>query len=191
MSKIYTKSGDLGQTSLFDGSRVMKNHLRCEAYGTIDELNSYLGLIISLCVVHSDGKIFDLKQQLTEIQHLLFSLCSELATCIDTPAWDTIPRKIATTDIEMLENGIDHMQSDLPELKNFILPGGTTLASMLHIARTVCRRAERHIITLTQNQPVRSEVVVFVNRLSDWLFVAARWANHIQNVPDVLHKPTQ
>lgn len=189
MNKIYTKTGDLGQTSLLDGTRVFKNNLRCEAYGCIDELNSYFGLINSLFVVQINNDKFDLQQHLVLIQHLLFSLCSELAVGLNTTAWQNLPQKISKADIEMLEKSIDIMQAELPELKNFILPGGSTLAALLHIARTVCRRAERQIVTLSQNESLRPEIIIFVNRLSDWLFVAARWVNKQQNVPDILHKP--
>lgn len=188
MSDIYTKTGDTGDTSLFDGSRVKKNHIRCEAYGSIDELNSYLGLIISLCPIQSDNKINELKINLINIQHQLFPICSELATPLNSSAWEKLKNKISEEHIKQLEDSIDAMERELPELKNFIIPGGSTISSFIHIARTVCRRGERLIISLSEREQVRPEVIKYINRLSDWLFVTARWVNHILGTLDIIHK---
>ena len=165
--KIYTRTGDKGQTSLIGGTRVPKFHPRIEVYGTIDELNSYIGLI-------RDQDIDDhFKKILLEIQDRLFTAESIIAL---DPAAETnikLP-SLNDSDIALLENEIDIMNEALPELTSFILPGGHPTVSYCHIARCICRRAERHAIRLTQSQPVEERVIQYLNRLSDYLFVLAR-----------------
>lgn len=165
--KIYTKTGDKGQTSLIGGTRVPKFHPRIEAYGTIDELNSYIGLI-------RDHDIADhYKEVLLEIQDRLFTAESLIALDPEAEHPVKLPR-LHKSDIDLLEKEIDAMNENLPELKNFILPGGHPIVSYSHVARCVCRRAERHTIRLNQSQPVPDLVIPYLNRLSDYLFVLAR-----------------
>ena len=165
--KIYTRTGDKGQTSLIGGTRVPKFHPRIEAYGTIDELNSYIGLIRD----HEIGEHY--KEILLEIQDRLFTAESLIARDPDAVVTVKLP-SIVESDITLLEKEIDRMNEDLPELKSFILPGGHPLVSFCHIARCICRRAERHTIRLAQAVPVEELVVQYLNRLSDYLFVLAR-----------------
>ncbi len=172
--KIYTRTGDDGTTSLFSGGRVPKHHLRVESYGTVDELNSVLG-VARTCKPHGDD-------WLVRIQHQLFNLGADLATPLDAKSsW--VVRMDADTII-WLENGIDEMTAQLPELKNFILPGGTPAAAHIHVARTICRRAERLVITLQEDEPIGEHVVPYLNRLSDFLFTLARWENLKAGIPD-------
>jgi len=178
--KIYTKQGDSGETGLFGGGRVPKDDLRIRTYGTIDELNAVLGLVLAEIVncVEVSGK---LNAPLIRIQRELFQLGAELAT----PRGREVPTTlIQSSQIEAMEREIDEMEGVLPPLKNFILPGGGKVASALHLARTICRRAERDLISLNRAEPQRPIVLQYVNRLSDYLFVVARFANHLQNVAD-------
>lgn len=165
--KIYTKTGDKGSTSLFTGTRVPKYHMRIESYGSIDELNSVLGLV-------RDQKIdTHAKESLIQIQDKLFTVGAILAT---EPKKDNklkIPR-IDEEDITFLENEMDRMNEELPPMTHFILPGGHTTVSYCHIARTTCRRAERMISYLNEKEPVPERVIAYINRLSDYLFVLAR-----------------
>lgn len=163
--KIYTKTGDKGMTSLVGGTRVEKYHLRLESYGTIDELNSHIGLIYDL----TDN--LEIKNILSKIQHSLFNIGSYLAN--EKPEEQTISI-INQADISILEEKMDEFVSELPELKNFILPSGHVLTSQTHIARTVCRRAERNIVKLSQEIEINEAVIIYVNRLSDFLFILAR-----------------
>jgi cob(I)alamin adenosyltransferase len=165
--KIYTRTGDKGQTSLIGGTRVPKFHPRIEAYGTIDELNSYIGLI-------RDQEIDQhFRDVLLEIQDRLFTAESIIA--LDPGASVTVKLPaLEESDITFLEQEIDRMNEVLPELKSFILPGGHPTVSYCHIARCICRRAERHTIRLAQSQPVEEKVIKYLNRLSDFLFVLAR-----------------
>ncbi|WP_375324995.1 cob(I)yrinic acid a,c-diamide adenosyltransferase [Flagellimonas sp. GZD32] len=165
--KIYTKTGDKGTTALFTGRRVPKHHIRIESYGTIDELNSHLGLL-------RDQEIdVRSKEMLSLIQTKLFTVGSILATEPKKDARLKIPR-ISPEDIELLEREMDAMNEELPEMTHFILPGGHTTVSYCHIARTVCRRGERMITYLHENEPVPDSVLSYINRLSDYLFVLAR-----------------
>ncbi|MDQ0966278.1 cob(I)alamin adenosyltransferase [Flavobacterium sp. W4I14] len=164
--KIYTKTGDKGQTSLIGGTRVPKYHLRIETYGTVDELNSYIGLIICQDIEAQDQKL------LKEIQDRLFTVGSSLAADPETSKMK-IP-DLHDTDITLLENEMDLMNEKLPVLKHFVLPGGNTVVSYCHIARCVCRRAERLTVELAENSFVDERVTVYLNRLSDYLFVLAR-----------------
>lgn len=165
--KIYTRGGDKGQTSLIGGTRVPKFHPRIEAYGTIDELNSYIGLI----------RDYDINQHfkdlLLEIQDRLFTAESIIALDPDVEITYKLPA-LYDADITLLENEIDKMNEVLPELKSFILPGGHPVVSFCHIARCICRRAERHTIRLAHAQEVEEKVIRYLNRLSDFLFVLAR-----------------
>lgn len=164
--KIYTKTGDKGQTSLFGGKRVPKHHIRIEAYGTVDELNSYIGLIRDQEI---DKQTFDV---LIEIQDRLFTLGSILAT---EPGNNKVKvPQLQESDIEFLENEIDKMNETLPEMRSFVLPGGHTTVSYCHISRCVCRRAERLVIHLSEEEEVNELVFKYLNRLSDYLFVLSR-----------------
>ncbi len=160
LSKIYTRTGDDGSTGLGDGTRVSKDSARVTAYGTVDELNSALGVVIAC------GPPAPIEDMLTEIQHELFDLGGEL--CI--PGSDLIH----DADIARLEQRLDGLNADLPALKEFILPGGGMAAAQCHVARTVARRAEREVVTLSHHDAVRAEAVRYLNRLSDLLFVLAR-----------------
>lgn len=174
--KIYTKSGDEGMTGLVGGPRVMKTDARMEAIGTVDELNAHLGVCATMTQEPA------LVEPLEWLQNWLFDLGAELATPKESK-FDHAA--IDERNIGYLEESIDLLQEDLPELKNFILPGGSALSAQLHLARAVSRRMERTVLAFHQIEPLRSEVLAFVNRLSDWLFVAARTANRFENVEDV------
>lgn len=164
--KIYTKTGDKGKTSLIGGRRVPKHHLRIEAYGTVDELLSYIGLI-------RDQEISEeIKKTLLEIQERLMTCSAILAT--DCDDCDIKVPQIYETDIEFLEKEIDKMDQELPPLRSFILPGGHTVVSYCHVARTICRRAERVVIHLAEEHIVPEEVIWYINRLSDYLFMLSR-----------------
>jgi len=164
--KIYTKTGDKGQTSLIGGTRVPKHHLRIESYGTVDELNSYIGLI-------RDQQVSDHQQDLLkEVQDRLFTIGSALASDPEKSKMK-IP-DLHQEDIELLEKEIDTMTADLPELRHFILPGGSNAVSFCHLARCVCRRAERICVHLSEDSFVDEKVMVYLNRLSDYLFVLSR-----------------
>ena len=160
LSKIYTRTGDEGKTGLGDGSRVSKDDLRVEAFGTVDELNSAIGIVLAFDPPQAIGSC------LLEIQHDLFNLGGEL--CIPG---HTI---IVAADIARLEERLDSFNIHLPPLKEFILPGGSKAASLCHMARTICRRAERRVVSLMRNEAVNPELLCYLNRLSDFLFVIAR-----------------
>ena len=165
--KIYTKTGDKGQTSLIGGTRVAKNSVRLEAYGTVDELNSYLGLIRSFPIAP------ELTDQLIVIQNILFSVGGNLAT--DTSVKEVRSGLVVTDeDIACLERAMDRMDETLPAMTHFILPGGEQASSFAHIARTVCRRAERRVLDVAAQYDVDERVIRYINRLSDYLFVLAR-----------------
>lgn len=175
LSKIYTRTGDDGSTGLGDGSRVRKDSIRVEAFGTVDELNSHIGLLLSFTLPE------DISDLLTGIQHDLFDLGGEI--CIPG-------REALTADyIEHLEEQLDKYNAVLKALDEFILPGGCQIAAACHVARTVCRRAERRLITLSHQETVSLLAISYLNRLSDLLFVLARYLNHSQNFPDVLWQP--
>jgi len=180
--KIYTRTGDDGTTGLIGGSRVKKHNIRLEAYGTIDELNSYIGLIRSMQSDEHADKVLEI------IQNKLFVIGANLAT---DDSIDLIKKQLPCkkADIELLETEMDKMNISLPELRNFILPGGCQASSFCHVARTVCRRAERHIVELSENKEVESNLIKFVNRLSDYLFVLSRKINLDQNTPEILWSP--
>ena len=179
--KIYTKTGDAGRTGLFGGQRVHKDDARVDAYGTVDEVNASIGWCLVVCEDEA------LTVQLTAVQSRLFEIGADLATPV-TQGEDTskryVPRLDPTATGE-LESAIDDAWAQTPELKTFILPGGTELAARMHVARTVCRRAERGVVALAKHEPVNEDVVVYLNRLSDYLFAMARWANYTAGVADV------
>ncbi len=177
-TSLYTKTGDEGLTGLFGGQRVRKDDLRIETYGTIDELNAVLGLALSVNCPQR------LAQPLTALSSLLFTAGSDLATPLDPPPSFAIPR-IESRHSAWLESLIDEYDAELDELKAFILPGGTQTAAYLHLARTVCRRAERCCVSLAAREDIGKELVIFLNRCSDYLFIAARMANHVAGVADV------
>lgn len=164
--KIYTKKGDKGKTSLIGGTRVPKYHIRIEAYGTVDELNSYVGLIRDHIVGKKEEDI------LKEIQDRLFTLGSLLASDPEKSRMK-LP-ELKESDVELLENEMDRMNESLPELTHFVLPGGHPIASYCHLARCVCRRAERLSVHLNDEEPVEPLVITYLNRLSDYFFVLAR-----------------
>jgi len=173
LSKIYTRTGDDGTTGLGDGSRVDKDSLRVEAFGTVDEANSAIGVILA-----QESVSDPIRRCLTEVQHDLFELGGEL--CIPGHS------AIQTEFVERLERSLDGFNANLPPLKDFILPGGGHATAACHLARTIVRRAERRVSTLKKNEDVRDEVVRYLNRLSDLLFVIARCLSRIENGTEVL-----
>jgi cob(I)alamin adenosyltransferase len=179
--KIYTKTGDAGETSLIGGVRVSKSHIRIESYGTIDELNSYLGLI------KDQIETKELSEIIYEIQDRLFTIGSVLAS--DPEKSNMKIPDLHQEDVIVLENAIDKMNEVLPELKSFVLPGGNVLASHCHVARCICRRAERLVVLLAQNAPVPELIVSYLNRLSDYLFVLARYIVFNNNGIEVPWRP--
>lgn len=182
MTAIYTKTGDSGETSLFGGGRVGKDDARVDAYGEVDELNAVLGLARSLKL---DSELDGLAQTL---QDQLFTLGSVLATPAGTKAAAAIP-KLQPNWVTDMEQAIDRFDKELPPLSSFILPGGAAAASALHVARTVCRRAERRVVPLYRAGKVELQAVVFLNRLSDLLFTMARVQNHRSGVKDTPWTP--
>lgn len=179
--KIYTKTGDKGDTSLFGGQRVPKDALRIEAYGTVDELNSMLG------IVRSDNEDKEIDGILDRVQNELFDLGADLATPRSLDSKQI--KRIEPRHSEHLEAMIDTLEAHLKPLKTFILPGGSPVAARLHFARTVCRRAERTIVRLSRNEDIGEGITIYLNRLSDLLFVMARYANHIAGVSETKWKP--
>ena len=175
--KIYTKTGDNGTTSLVGGERVEKDSLRVECYGTVDEVNSILGLIIA------EIKTEDVCTLLNEIQNKLFTMGGELATPENKSDFNNV--RLENDDILLLENSIDKYENKLESLKHFILPSGTKGASLLHYARSICRRTERLVISLSKKEKVSNLILIYLNRLSDLLFVLARYENSINQVPDI------
>jgi cob(I)alamin adenosyltransferase len=179
--KIYTKSGDKGETSLYGGKRVSKSDIRIEAYGTVDEVNSYIGLLGDLEVNKNR------KGLLKEIQDRLFTIGSALAADADKPKLKK--PDLLESDIELLEKEIDVLQEQLPEMKSFILPGGHQHVSFCHLARTVCRRAERIVVLLAETEPVETIIIMYLNRLSDYLFVLSRKMAMELGVEEIPWKP--
>ena len=175
LSKIYTRTGDDGSTGLGDGSRTEKDNLRVEAFGTVDELNSFIGLLLT----HSLPP--EISDVLSGIQHDLFDLGGE----ISIPGRESITPDYVTR----LETALDRYNEELTPLKEFILPGGSQESALCHVARTVCRRAERRLISLKREQPVSEQGICYLNRLSDLLFVLARYLNFSQEKSDVLWQP--
>ena len=179
--KIYTGFGDEGNTALFGGQVVKKNNIRVEIYGALDELNSVIGL---LRTKNSDTRVDEL---LLSIQDEIFIVSSEIATP-DIERQKKIKNRLHNEHIQKTEKTIDELSENLEPLKNFILPGGSESAAIAHLARTVCRRAERNLVALISEDQVRKEIVVYLNRLSDLFFVLARYLNKLNKKPDVLWK---
>jgi cob(I)alamin adenosyltransferase len=184
--KIYTKFGDRGQTALFDGTRVPKDHLRIETYGTVDELNSWLGVVIA--TLGEEGGARELAGLLTKLQRQLFVLGSDLATPIGSKNEAKVTR-VSEREVTSLEGEIDAATAKLPALKSFVLPGGTAAAAQLHVARTVCRRAERSLVGLMEAEGAGrggfEQALIYLNRMSDLLFTLARVANQLAGRGDV------
>ncbi|MEO6978521.1 MAG: cob(I)yrinic acid a,c-diamide adenosyltransferase [Mucilaginibacter sp.] len=174
--KIYTKTGDKGLTSLIGGTRVAKHHIRIESYGTVDELNSYIGLIGDQDITAHDKEI------LKQIQDRLFTIGSSLAA--DPEKSKMVIPDLYMADVELLEKEMDGMNEQLPELRHFILPGGSNAISYCHIARCVCRRAERITVHLAEESPVDEKVTIYLNRLSDYLFTLARKIGHENDISE-------
>ena len=181
--KIYTRTGDHGDTGLFDGSRVRKDDLRVAAYGTVDELNAHIGVAVAMAAGRRGAGWETLRERLAAIQHELFSIGAELATPGERNR-DKV-RGVRPMQTLRLENWIDDAMADAPELRVFVLPGGDPLAAQLHVCRTVCRRAEREIVAADAARATGPEILIYVNRLSDLLFAWARWANHLAGEKDV------
>lgn len=180
--KIYTKTGDTGETSLFGAGRVRKDHLRVEAYGTVDELNSFIGLVAA--EIRGDARAQELVPVLERVQDRLFVIGSMLATPQDAALYARVPR-LVEEDIIFLEVTIDRLSLRLPHLHSFILPGGSRAASLLHVARAICRRAERTIVALGHETTLDPLIVQYMNRLSDALFEMARFVNNQFGVTEV------
>jgi cob(I)alamin adenosyltransferase len=176
-NKIYTKTGDDGTTGLVGGNRVKKYDIRLEAYGTVDELNAALGLLRAM---ESDTEIQNI---LFRIQNKLFNIGSRLASDEKGEEF-TKALAIKESDIKILESAIDKMEEEIPELKHFILPGGDQVVAQCHVARTICRRAERRIVEFAEQEEVEKELIKFINRLSDFLFVLARFTGFRKGVDE-------
>lgn len=176
--KIYTKTGDKGSTALFGGKRVSKDSIRIEAYGTVDELNSIIGVCRSLKLPER------IDSDLLEIQNQLFILGADLASPVSLTKRLKVPR-IKEEDIKFLEKSIDYFEKTNEPLRTFIIPGGSVVSAQLHFARTVCRRAERIVVRLYEEEKIGKYPVIYLNRLSDLLFVMARWVNHLQKENEV------
>ena len=181
-SNLYTRTGDTGTTSLVDGSRAAKDHPRVDAYGDIDELSSALGLVASAANCPDE-----IKEEIRHIQNLMFSVGGYLATPVadgQQPTLASLPEETAK-----IEGWIDSLDERTPKIRQFVLPGGSELSSRCHLARTICRRAERKIVALGRESFVDPEVARYVNRLSDYLFIAARYLNFISGVEEVVWRP--
>jgi cob(I)alamin adenosyltransferase len=191
INRVYTRSGDKGETGLAGGQRVPKDSLRIEAYGTLDELNATIGVarVTAEESIAVHAELAELNAILKRVQHELFNAGSILATLPQ----DVHPRHARVTDAEIaqLEREIDKMNAGLPALRSFVLPGGCRLNAELHVCRTVCRRAERICVTLARQEPVDGEIVRYLNRLGDALFVWSRWASHTLGVPEILWEPNR
>jgi cob(I)alamin adenosyltransferase len=180
MMKIYTKKGDKGYTSLFGGKSIKKNSVRIHAYGTVDELNSVLGMVLTHPLSENG------KSKLAKVQEQLFVLGADLATL---PSKKEKIERIGPDDIDWVEKGIDELEKNLPKLTSFILPGGSPAGASLHLARTVCRRAERYTAELRMEGSVSDETVIYLNRLSDFFFVLARYENYYSGAEETKWLP--
>jgi cob(I)alamin adenosyltransferase len=191
INRVYTRRGDQGETSLAGGQRATKDGPRIEAYGTIDELGSFLGLARATAseAAAAEPRLAELAAILLRVQHELFNLGSILATLPE----DVHPKQARVTDAEIaqLELEIDRMNEDLSPLRSFVLAGSTRLDAELHVCRTVCRRAERACVTLSRTESLPPEAVTYVNRLSDALFVWSRWVNHVTGAGETLWEPNR
>jgi cob(I)alamin adenosyltransferase len=184
LSRIYTKSGDQGETGLGDGSRVKKDHPRVTAYGGVDELNSVLGLLVSQCPQAAEVDL------VRTIQNDLFDVGADLCLPQSPSEVPGAHLRVRAEQAERLERAIDRLNANLAPLTSFILPGGSSAAAWCHLARTVCRRAERDVVTLTHSEPVNPQAIIYLNRLSDLLFVLARVYNN-DGREDILWRPGQ
>jgi cob(I)alamin adenosyltransferase len=191
INRVYTRQGDRGETALAGGQRVPKDGPRIEAYGTVDELNSFVGAARATVndLARGDARLEALAAMLLRVQHELFNLGSILATLPE----DVHPRQARVTDAEVaqLEAEMDRMNRELEPLRSFVLPGGSRLNADLHICRTVCRRAERACVALARVETVPPEAVRYLNRLGDALFVWSRWASHVTGAPETLWEPNR
>lgn len=178
-SLVYTKTGDKGMTSLVGGTRVPKTHIRLEAYGTVDELNAHIGLLITYLPEGTE------REFLQNIQHRLFRVGSYLATDRDKTKLSGASI-LSGEDVEGMEREIDRMENDLQPLRAFILPGGSRGAAVAHVCRTICRRAERRILVLSEQFEIAPELLAYVNRLSDYLFVLSRKINHDEKKDEII-----
>lgn len=187
INRVYTRQGDAGETSLVGGQRLPKDSPRIEAYGTVDELNAFVG--VARQTASNEPSAAALGSILLRVQHELFNLGSILATL---PA-DVHPRQARITEAEItrLETEMDHANESLPPLRSFVLPGGSRLNAELHVCRTVCRRAERIAIALARQEPVPAEAVKYLNRLSDAFFVWSRWTSYLSGAPETLWEPNR
>ena len=185
LNRIYTKTGDAGETHLAGGQKVAKDSLRIECYGTVDELNAFVGM----ACVSAEERIPEMAVILRRVQHELFNLGSILAT----KPQDVHPKqaRITSAEVEQLEEEIDRANADLVPLRSFVLPGGSRLNAELHACRTICRRAERLAVSLAREEETPPEAVQYLNRLSDAFFVWSRWVNHRLGIPEVLWEPNQ
>ncbi len=191
ITKVYTRTGDKGGTRLVMGRKVSKDDIRIESYGTVDELNSIIG-IARVEIARSDAPeeaCRKLDGRLHDVQNDLFNLGSDLATLVED-RWEQM-RLVNEADVKRLEDEIDAMNEILPPLEEFILPGGGPISAFLHQARTVCRRAERRVVTLQNEQEINPQAVTYLNRLSDWLFVAGRWVAKAMSEPEFLWDRTR
>lgn len=192
--RIYTRTGDKGKTALIGGTKVPKSHIRIDSYGTIDELNSFIGLLIDQLQLAATAPIGSapfnaVNTQLREIQDRLFTIGASLACDPDKDLKMRIP-DLKDEDITLLESAIDTMEDSLPEMKFFILPGGHPAISTAHICRCVCRRAERICVEMQEQEMFIEPIVIrYINRLSDYLFVVARYAGHTLQIPEIPWKP--
>jgi len=189
LNRIYTKTGDQGQTHLAGGQSVSKDSARIECYGTVDELNAFVGMAAVSASGSGSGAVPALAPILRRVQHELFNLGSILATKPE----DVHPKqaRITAAEVQQLEVEIDRMNADLTPLRSFVLPGGTRLNTELHACRTICRRAERLAVALDREEKIPLETIQYLNRLSDAFFVWSRWVNHTHGVPEVLWEPNQ
>ncbi|MBX9602348.1 MAG: cob(I)yrinic acid a,c-diamide adenosyltransferase [Bryobacteraceae bacterium] len=191
LNRVYTRRGDAGETSLVGGQRVRKDSSRIDCYGAVDELNAFIGLACVSCdeLRATHPGLEKLRAILLRVQHELFNLGSILATLPE----DVHPKQPRVTEAEVrqLEREIDDMNAPLAPLRSFVLPGGLRLNAELHAGRTICRRAERLLVSLAAAEPVPPEAVQYLNRLSDALFVWSRWVNHTAGAPEVLWEPNQ
>ena len=191
INRVYTRGGDKGETSLVGGERLPKDAPRIESYGTVDELNAYIGIARQTAedLLSDHPALAELDTILKRVQHELFNVGSILATLPK----DIHPRqpRVTQAEITQLEKEIDRMNEGLPELRSFVLPGGCRLNAELHVCRTVCRRAERHCVSLARGEELDPDIVRYLNRLSDALFVWSRWASHTLGVPEILWEPNR
>ena len=191
INRVYTRQGDQGETALAGGQRVPKDGPRIEAYGTVDELNSFVGVARATVaeMAADEPRLAMLGAILLRVQHELFNLGSILATLPE----DVHPKQARVTEAEVaqLETEMDRMNEELPPLRSFVLPGGSRLNAELHVCRTVCRRAERAAVELVRAESIPPETVRYLNRLSDAMFVWSRWASHVAGAPETLWEPNQ